>query len=72
MREIANSLQIDTKTVEKYIYIMRKSYTISLIKPFWTNLKAELRKMPKVFFFDLGLRNAILNNFENINDRFDK
>ena len=70
--DLAKTLQIDTKTVEKYLYIMRKSYCISLTKPFWTNVKAELTKMPKVYFFDLGLRNSFLNNFENINERLDK
>jgi predicted AAA+ superfamily ATPase len=51
---------------------MRKSYTIALIKPFRTNTRAEIIKMPKVYFFDLGLRNVVLNNFENISERLDK
>jgi predicted AAA+ superfamily ATPase len=51
---------------------MQKSYCIGLIRPFWSNIRAELTRRPKVFFFDLGLRNAILNEFKNINDRFDK
>jgi predicted AAA+ superfamily ATPase len=69
---LARTLQIDNKTVEKYLYVMRKSYCIDLIRPFWTNIRAELSKMPKVYFFDLGLRNAILDNFENINTRLDR
>ncbi|MDR2411559.1 MAG: DUF4143 domain-containing protein [Candidatus Peribacteria bacterium] len=51
---------------------MEKSYSISLVKPFWTNIRAELTKMPKIFFLDLGLRNMLLNDFKNINDRIDK
>jgi len=51
---------------------MRKSYRISLMKPFWTNIRAELTRRPKVYFFDLGLRNSFLNNFENIHERSDK
>ncbi|MDR0369472.1 MAG: DUF4143 domain-containing protein [Candidatus Peribacteria bacterium] len=51
---------------------MQKSYSIALVKPFWSNIKAELTKMPKVFFFDMGLRNALLKSFEDINDRLDK
>jgi predicted AAA+ superfamily ATPase len=51
---------------------MRKSYCIALTTPFWTNIRAELTKMPKVYFIDLGLRNSLLNNFENIQERFDK
>jgi predicted AAA+ superfamily ATPase len=50
---LSKSLEIDVRTVEKYLYIMQKSYCIALIKPFWTSVRAELIKMPKVFFFDL-------------------
>ena len=51
---------------------MRKSYCIALVKPFRSNVRAELTKMPKVFFFDLGLRNMLLKNFDNIHERLDK
>lgn len=72
MKEIANTLELDVRTVEKYLYIMKKSYSLALVKPFWTNVRAELIKMPKVFFFDLGLRNAFLNDFKMITERIDK
>jgi predicted AAA+ superfamily ATPase len=70
--ELSNTLELDAKTVEKYLYIMRKSFTIALHKPFRSNIRAELIKMPKVFFFDLGLRNSLLDNFNPIFDRLDK
>lgn len=72
MRDIASTLEIDVRTVEKYLHIMRKSYSLALVKPFRTNVRAELIKMPKVFFFDLGLRNAFLNDFKTISERIDK
>ncbi|MDR3150706.1 MAG: DUF4143 domain-containing protein [Candidatus Peribacteria bacterium] len=72
MKELSRTLEVSHQTIEKYLYVMKKSYTIALISSFWTNVRAELTKMPKVYFFDLGLRNAILKNFENILDRFDK
>jgi predicted AAA+ superfamily ATPase len=50
--DLSNALQISQQTVEKYLYVMRKSYSISLVKPFWTNVKAELVKMPKAYFLD--------------------
>jgi predicted AAA+ superfamily ATPase len=65
-------LKLSNKTIDKYIYVLEKSFCIGLISPFWSNVKAELSKMQKVYFLDLGLRNAILNNFENIFDRLDK
>ncbi|MDR0606955.1 MAG: DUF4143 domain-containing protein [Candidatus Peribacteria bacterium] len=58
-------------TIEKYLYIMQKSFCIGLSKPFWTNITAELTKMPKAYFFDLGFRNALLNNFDTIKERLD-
>ncbi|MDR2411540.1 MAG: DUF4143 domain-containing protein [Candidatus Peribacteria bacterium] len=51
---------------------MQKSYCVAFIKPFWTNIRAELIKMPKIFFFDLGLRNFLINDFRSIVERIDK
>jgi predicted AAA+ superfamily ATPase len=42
------------------------------VRPFWSNIRAELTKMPKIFFFDLWLRNYLLRDFRNINERLDK
>ena len=72
MNEIANSFDLSLPTVEKYIYIMRKSFHIALVRPFYRNIKKELTKMPKVYFYDLGFRNSLLKNFDNINLRIDK
>lgn len=71
-QELAASLQIAHKTVEEYLYVMQKSYQIAFIKPFYKNLRKELTKMPKVYFYDLGLRNLLLNNFNKISKRLDK
>ncbi len=70
--ELADSLDIAVKTVEEYLYVMSKSYHLSFIRPFYKNIRKELTKMPKVYFFDLGLRNFFLNNFEKIEKRNDK
>ena len=51
---------------------MKKSFHIVTIKPFFRNMAKELRKMPKVFFSDLGLRNHFINNFEPLILREDK
>lgn len=65
-------LQMDAKTVDHYLYVLQKCFHISLIKPFSRNLRKELTKMPKVYFNDLGMRNALLNRFETIPGRADK
>lgn len=71
-KELANTLGMAYKTVEEYLYIMKKAYQIALITPFFKNLRKELTKMPKVYFYDLGLRNFFLNNYTEISKRFDK
>ncbi len=72
MNEIANTFNLSMPTVEKYIYIMQKSFHIAIIRPYYTNIRKELSKMPKIYFYDLGFRNSLLKNFENINTRLDK
>lgn len=70
--ELANTLQIVSSTVENYIYLMQKSFIVQLVTPFFGNIRKELTKMPKVFFNDNGLRNALINNFDRLDDRLDK
>ncbi len=70
--ELANTLQMVSSTIENYIYLMQKSFIVQLVTPFFGNIRKELTKMPKVFFNDNGLRNALLNNFDRIDDRLDK
>lgn len=70
--ELAGTLQIDVKTVDNYLYILEKCYHVFLVRPFFRNLRKELTKMPKVYFNDLGLRNAFLNRYGEAHSRADK
>jgi predicted AAA+ superfamily ATPase len=70
--EAGNDLKIDRMTVEAYLRVMRKSFHVSIVKPFSRNLSKELRKMPKLYLNDLGLRNYFVNNFSPIASREDK
>jgi len=69
---IGSGFEIKRISVEEYVRIMRKSFHVTLVRPFHRNLVKELRKMPKVFFNDLGLRNHFAGNFEPIGLRPDK
>ena len=71
-KELANTLNVAHKTIEEYLYVMKKSYQISVIKPFYENIRKELTKMPKVYLNDTGLRNFFLNNYDDIKKRDDK
>lgn len=58
-REMGLSFQ----TIKKYLDAMEKSYLITRLQPFYTNKLKEITTQPKIYFIDLGLRNAIANNF---------
>ena len=72
VQELANTLDMTNKTIKEYLYIISKSYQATFIKPFYKNIRKELTKMPKVYFYDLGLRNFLLGNFEAIKNRENK
>lgn len=56
---------IDSRTVKKYIEIFEQSYLIFRLYPFSKNTRDEIGKSPKIYFHDLGLRNALINDFSS-------
>lgn len=52
--ELALSCGLNERTVEKYLYLLEKTFVISLMRPYFSNVRKELRKSPKVYFLDLG------------------
>ncbi len=59
------------KTVEEYLSILENSYILERIRPYYTNKLLELRKKEKLYFYDNGFRNALLDNFRDIDNRLD-
>lgn len=72
VNEISSTLRIKNETVVNYLNVLQKCFHISLIKPFFRNLRKELVKMPKVFLLDTGMRNCLLDNFQPLSMRIDK
>ncbi|MCF8379261.1 MAG: ATP-binding protein [Bacteroidales bacterium] len=70
--ELSKTLNLHLSTIDNYLFILQKSFHIHLIKPFYKNLRKELTKMPKVYFDDIGIRNALLNRFTDLQNREDK
>lgn len=70
--ELANTIGVDNKTIDKYLYVLQNSFHIELVKPFYSNLRKELTKMPKVYFKDSGMRNIALNRFYGFSNREDQ
>lgn len=64
--ELAQTIGTDNKTVEKYIDLLEKCYVVFRLNGFNRNLRTELKLSKKVYFYDNGIRNAILNNFAPI------
>ena len=55
VRELANTCKIAQQTVERYLFILENTYIIKLLKPYSKNIRSELFKTPKIFFYDTGL-----------------
>jgi hypothetical protein len=70
-----NNLALDTssyyKEIRRYLSMLEETFIINLIKPFFRNKITELKKNPKVYFIDTGLRNYILKNFNPFDIRVD-
>lgn len=69
--ELSNASNLIFKDLKAHLNILEKTYIISLASPFFRNKRTELTKNPKVYFFDLGIRNFALNDFRNLADRSD-
>ena len=69
--EIAQTVGSDSKTVEKYIDLLSKCYIIFQLNAFSRNIRTDLKKRKKIYFYDNGIRNAILQNFAPISLRQD-
>jgi len=69
---LASELSADNKTLKNYLWVMQKSFHVHCTPPFHKRVASELRKMPKLFYADLGLRNSLLNNFSPIGEREDR
>ena len=69
--ELSNLLGIDKKTVENYIQILEKAFIIFRLTSFNTNKRNELKRLRKIYFYDTGIRNALINNLNPLNLRQD-
>jgi len=71
LNELAKNLQIDIKTVVRYISLLEHSFIIFPLSSYSSNLRKEIAKSKKYYFYDLGIRNALVNQFFTIDSRLD-
>ncbi len=72
IEELSTNLGVDRQTIERYIFILEQTFVIKKLEPFFVNPRQEIIKAGKIYFVDLGIRNLVLENFNNIDDRIDK
>ncbi len=69
--ELGNLLGVNKQTVANYIQLLEKAFVLFRLSPFSRNLRTELSKLRKIYFFDTGIRNAVINNFNPMHMRQD-
>lgn len=69
--ELAVKLNTTPKTVERYLDLLEKTFVIFRLKAFSRNLRNEISNSFKVYFYDLGIRNSIINNINPVSLRQD-
>ena len=69
--ELGQLIGLDSKTVERYVDVLEKSFIIFRLNSFSRNLRNELKTSRKVYFWDLGIRNAVIGNLAQVEYRAD-
>jgi hypothetical protein len=71
LSELAQKVGLDYKTVARYLDLFEKNFVIFSLRGFSSNLRNEITKKAKYFFFDTGIRNALIANFNPLELRND-
>jgi len=69
--ELANTIQVDKNTVSNYIDLLEKAFVVFKLHPFTRNQRNEISTGRKIYFYDTGIRNALINNFNLMDSRND-
>lgn len=70
--ELASSLKADQRTVKRYIEIFEQSFILFRLYPYSKRKRDEISKSAKIFFYDVGIRNALIEDFSDVESRMDK
>lgn len=71
LSELGSALEISKETVNRYLDLLEKSFVLFRLSGFSRNLRKEVTKMDKIYFYDLGIRNSLIGNFNPLNYRTD-
>ena len=70
--ELASSLKADQRTIKRYIEIFEQSFVLFRLYPYSKNKRDEIIKASKIYFYDVGVRNALIEDFSDVDSRTDK
>lgn len=71
LNELATQVRLDVKTVDRYLDILEKGFVIKSLSSFSRNLRKELSRKYKYYFYDTGIRNALISQYNSLSDRND-
>ncbi|MDR3125615.1 MAG: ATP-binding protein [Candidatus Nomurabacteria bacterium] len=71
MEELGNTLGVSKNTAARYLDLLEQAFIVFRLDGFSRNLRSEINKKSKYYFYDIGVRNAIINNFNNLEMRDD-
>lgn len=71
LTELGNSLGIDRKTVQRYLSLFEQSFILYNLRGYSRNLRKEVTKKSKYYFWDNGVRNGVIKNFNDLDTRND-
>lgn len=69
--ELGQIVGLDNETVEKYVQLLEQTFVIFRLSAFSRNLRNELKRKQKIYFYDLGIRNSLISNYTQIELRND-
>lgn len=71
LNELSNNLGIAKQSIERYLALLEQAYVIRKVGGFSRNLRTEVTKTARYYFLDNGIRNAVINNFNDLSSRND-
>lgn len=71
IHELTQKLSLNRETVERYIDLLEKAFVIFRLPAYSRNPRNEVSKMDKIFFYDIGIRNSLIDNYKPLDQRMD-
>ncbi|MBI5755151.1 ATP-binding protein [Candidatus Peregrinibacteria bacterium] len=69
--ELAQQLGVDQTVIQRYLFLLEEAFVVFRLGAFHRNLRTVIRKSQKIYFWDLGIRNAVIQNFNSLTLRND-